>query len=277
MTPLTVVTVLHDSAEHLSRLLDSLERHMPERGRLQVVAVDAGSRDGGPDIAAERGCEVVALNGDPGFGVANNAGVRWARHEVCALLNPDVQLLDDGLLALAAHARRHEALLFPRLLNPDGSVQDTAHPLPGTRREVLRALLPHDLAPHPWRAREARRVGWAIAAALVARTALLRALGPFDPRAHLFYEDLDLCLRAGAPSVLRPDVELLHVGGHSIGPERLELEARRRRRVVGERLGPDALRRDDLAQTLQFLRAAPGSGQARAQLAALRAARRAGG
>lgn len=275
MTPFTVVVVLHESAEHLARLLDSVERHLPPAARPQVVAVDTGSRDGGADLAAERGCAVVALNGNPGFGAANNAGLELARHDVTALLNPDVRLLDAAIVRLVAEARRRDALLVPRLLNADGTVQDSAHPVPGTGAEVARALLPARLAPQPYRAARPRRVGWAIAAALVARTATLRRLGPFDPRAHLFYEDLDLCLRSDVPVELHPEVALLHEGGHSTGAGRLRAEAHRRREVVAARLGAGPLRRDDLAQALTFTRAAlAGSERARAQLRALRVARR---
>ncbi len=272
----TAVVVLHESAEHLARLLDSIDRHLPERP--QLIAVDTGSRDAGADLAAEHGCEVVALDGNPGFGAANNAGLERARSDVVALLNPDVQLLDRGLERLVARARAQDALHVPRLLNLDGSVQDTAHPRPGTAAELARALLPARLAPQHYAATTTRRVGWAIAAALVARTRTLRALGPFDAAAHLFYEDLDLCLRAApaVPTLLHPDVRLLHEGGHSTGPDRLTLEARRRREVVGTRLGTRALALDDAAQALTFARASlTGRRRPREQLRALRVARRA--
>jgi GT2 family glycosyltransferase len=118
-------------------------------------------------------------------------------------------------------------------------------------------------------------VGWAIAAALVARTATLRRLGPFDADAFLFYEDLDLCLRSDVPVELHPEVALLHEGGHSTGPDRLRTEARRRREVVGERLGGRARDLDDLAQAVTFARAAlTGRSRPREQLRALRVARR---
>ncbi len=276
MTAFTVVTVLHDSAEDLDRLLDSLDRQI--HGQAHVIAVDTGSRDGGPEIARERGCELIELPGNPGFGAANNAGVARSRHEVTALLNPDVEVLDRRLRSLVEIARDVDALHFPRLVNDDGTVQDSAHPRPGTRREIVRALLPARLAPQPYRARDPRRVGWAIAAALVARTDTLRALGPFDPGAFLFYEDLDLCLRAPVPSLLHPEVTLLHRGGHSTAKvDRLRLEATRRREVVRARLGPAALRRDDLAQAITFGRSAWLRPRARAQLQALREARRLSG
>jgi len=272
----SVVVVLHGSAVHLRRLLDSVDRHLGQRP--QLIAVDTGSTDGGAELAAARGCEVVVLDGNPGFGAANNAGLERARHDVTALLNPDVQLLDAGLLDLVARARQTDALHVPRLLNLDGTVQDSAHPRPGTPRELARALLPARLAPQDYRTHTPRRVGWAIAAALVARTATLDRLGPFDPRAHLFYEDLDLCLRAApaTPTILHPDVRLLHEGGHSTGPDRLATEARRRREVVEHRLGRNARRLDDAAQALTFARAAlTGANRPREQLRALWVARRA--
>ena len=279
---LSIVTVLHQSAPELPWLLRSIDAHIHPRP--QIVAVDSGSTDAGADLAREAGAEVIVLEGNPGFGAATNAGVQRARHQVTALLNPDCELPDDGLADLAARAATADALLVPRLLDPAGSPQRSAHPLPGRPAALLRAVLPAPVLPQPHLARRTHAVGWAIAACLVARTELLRRLGPFDPDAFLFYEDLDLCLRArqaGIPTVLHPDVRVRHLGGRSteraFGAEPFELQARRRREVIGARLGRAALGIDDAAQALTFgLRAAVGRDRDRnvAALKALRTARR---
>jgi N-acetylglucosaminyl-diphospho-decaprenol L-rhamnosyltransferase len=278
----TIVTVLHDSAPELQRLLPSLREHLPSD--LQLVVVDSGSGDDGPALARAAGAEVIVLDGNQGFGAASNAGVSAAHHAATVLLNPDCELLDSGLSELAGRAARCEALLVPRLIEADGALQRSAHPLPGGPMALVRAVLPTRALPQPHRARRPRRVGWAIAACLAAPTALLRRLGPFDPAAFLFYEDMDLCLRAhaaGIPTVLHPDVVVRHLGGRStaraFGGEAFELQAQRRREVVGARLGARALRIDDGAQALTFgLRAAVGRERRRnvAALRALRAARR---
>src|SRR4051794_31755579 len=162
-------------------MLGSLERHLGAEKRPQVVVVDTDSADDGAALASDRGAEVVRLGSNPGFGAANNAGVARAVHDVCVLLNPDVELLDDSLASLAALAGEREALLVPRLLNADGSVQRSAHPLPGTARALVPALVHPRALPRrarldaePWRADAPREVGWAIAAALAARTSTLR-------------------------------------------------------------------------------------------------------
>jgi GT2 family glycosyltransferase len=181
------------------------------------------------------------------------------------LLNPDCELLVGGLGALVARVRTApRALHAPRLLNADGSVQRSAHPLPGTLGALLAApwhapVLPAALRDRvePFRAARPRTVGWVTGACVAASTAVLRDLGPFDPDVHLFAEDMDLCLRArgaGLPTVLHPDVRVRHSGGHATHREGepYDLLARRRRAVVGALRGPAALRLDDAAQAVTF-------------------------
>ena len=293
MTAFAIVTVIHDSARELRLLLDSVERHLDPRPR--VVVADSGSSDDGAELAREWGAEVVDLGGNRGFGAGSNAGIERVREPVTALVNPDVELLDAGLARLAELALERNALFVPRLLNADGSVQDSAHPVPGTVEGFVPAVLPRPLLPpplrrryEPWRSESPREVGWAIAACVAARTDLLRRLGPFDPDAFLFYEDMELCLTArahGAPTILRPEIRLRHLGGTSteraLGAEALDLHARRRREVMAKQ-GRVPLALDDAAEAATFfLRSVPrrltgrGGEIERARLDALRRARRA--
>ena len=269
---ISVVTVLHDSAGQVGGMIESLASLRD--AELQVICVDSGSSDGGGEIASRLGAEVIGMEGNPGYGAACNAGVAAATGEVCVLLNPDTRLVDRGLLALARVAASERVILAPRLLNSDGTVQRSAHPVPGRLDSVLAAAVPPRLIPgpigrrlEPFRAPRPMEVGWAIGACLVASTGLLREFGPFDPSVFLYGEDMDLCLRAraaGVPVVYRPDVSVIHEGGRSTEralaqPERLEMQARRRREVILEQLGPGALAVDDAAQRLTFrLRSASG-------------------
>jgi GT2 family glycosyltransferase len=233
--------------------------------------VDSGSRDGGAAQADEWGAEVLELPENPGFGAASNAGVEHARHGACVLLNPDCELLDDSPAELAALCLAHpRALHAPRLLDADGGVQRSAHPVPGTVGALACAALHAPLLPpsirdriEPHRAEAPRTVGWAVGACLAGATGTLRALGPFDADVHLFAEDMDLCLRArgaGIPTVLHPHLRIRHTGGHSTrrDGEPYELLARRRRAVVGATRGARAVALDDLAQGITFASRAAG-------------------
>jgi len=288
--PFTVVVVLHGSAAELHVLLRSIDAHLAERP--QLVVVDAGPDDGGAAMAAEEGAEVLERRDNPRFGAACNAGVERASHRACVLLNPDCELLDDSLAALAALCLGHpRALHAPRLLDADGTVQRSAHPVPGTVGALAGAALHPPLLPaplrdrlDPYRAERPRTVGWAVGACLAGATETLRALGPFDPDAHLFAEDMDLCLRAraaGVPTVLHPHLRIRHTGGHATrrDGEPYELLARRRRAVVGATRGARATALDDLAQGLAFATRAAGhallGGDARRPWRQLRALARA--
>lgn len=288
---LAIVTVLHNSEAELATLLASLERHLPEA---QVVVVDSGSTDGGAESARRwQGgpAQVLELGENVGFGRGVNAGLKLVDRPVTVLLNPDSELRDASLLAAAREALRDpERLIAPMVLRPDGSREDNAQHEPGSPALLGHALVPGAVLPHalamraePWRARQPRGVGWAVASCLVARTELLRRLGPFDERTFMYAEDLELGLRAhdsGVDTVFWPAARVIHTGAHSarraFDGEPFELLAERRRKVVRERRGALRQRVDDLLQLATFsdrllLKRLAGrpAGRERSQLAAL--------
>jgi GT2 family glycosyltransferase len=283
---LAVVTVTRNSARVLPALLGTVSRHLPQT---RLVVVDCASADESVALARTAGATVVALEENLGFGRACNRGLDEVREPVTALLNPDVELLDGSLALLTDEAARHDRLLAPLVLSPDGSRQDTVHPRPGSAPDLARSVLPQ-VGPvlAPWRSSRPRRVGWAVGCALVARTATLRALGPFDRRIFMYSEDLDLCLRAdgqGVETWFWPAARVVHHQAHAsateFGGEPFEVVARARHEVVRRRLGPRVGRVDDVAQAVTFgsrivARRLLGrdASRERAQLRALRLARR---
>jgi GT2 family glycosyltransferase len=258
---LALVTVTHNSAVELEALLTSIDRYLPG---VELVVVDSASSDDTVAIARSSArVQTIALDQNVGFGRGCNIGVAAVTQPVTALVNPDVELLDDSLLELAGEAMRSpERLLAPLVLNTDGSRQDTVHPRPTSPPDLGRVLVPAGLAPlplAPWRSDRPRRVGWAVGCAVVARTDTLRRLGPFDERIFLYYEDLDLALRAGEQEIetwFCPSARVLHHRAHSsdkeFGGEPFEMLARARRDVVARRLGRRRAGLDDAAQAATF-------------------------
>jgi N-acetylglucosaminyl-diphospho-decaprenol L-rhamnosyltransferase len=293
---MALVTVTHDSEHDLRRLLASVSRHLPAA---RVVVVDSGSADASAAAAREwpGGAEVIELGENAGFGRGSNAGLGAVREPVTVLLNPDVELVDGSLAKLAAELERPNAaerILAPLVLSPDGSRQDTAHPEPHSAPALASAVVPPAAMPpplrraaQPWRATAPRRAAWAVGCCLAARTETLRRLGPFDERAFMYAEDMELGLRAGEQGIatwFRPEARVVHQRAHSseraFGGEPFELLARRRREVIRERRGPTAARLDDWAQLTTFATrialkrlARRSAERERHQLAALRRAR----
>jgi GT2 family glycosyltransferase/glycosyltransferase involved in cell wall biosynthesis len=264
---LSLVTVTHNSAPELAALLDSVARHLPG---LRVIVVDSASEDGSLELAQRRpGVTAIGLQENVGFGRACNVGLEHVASPAVALVNPDVELLDDSLLALAGEALRADRpprLLAPRVLNGDGSLQDATHPVPGGPAELVASVIPPAALPGragvalaPWRSAAPRRVGWAVGCAIVARTDTLRGLGPFDESIFLYGEDLELGLRArerGVRTWLWPSARVVHHRAHSstvaFGGEPFERLAAARHDVVHRRLGARRAALDDAVQALTF-------------------------
>ncbi len=265
---LTLVTVTHNSERELRALLSSAARHLPG---VPIVVVDSASRDASVETAhGHRGVEVIELGENVGFGRANNRGVAVVRTPVTVLVNPDVELVDDSLLALGAQALRPDRpprLLAPLVLYPDGRRQDTVHPAPCSAADLARSVIPPACAPGalgaalaPWRATAPRRVGWAVGCALAAPTATLRSLGPFDESIFMYSEDLELGLRAaqrGIETWFWPMARVLHHRAHTthraFAGEPFERQARARHDVVKQRLGSRRAALDDTAQAVTFI------------------------
>jgi hypothetical protein len=224
--PYSIVVVTWECAAFLDGLVASMNRHLD--GSEQLVVVDNASTD---DVErAARGWKgeivFVRLETNQGFGAASNVGVGRADHEAVVLLNPDTTLVDSSLPALAAAAVELGAIVGPRVLNPDGSVQPSASGPEVGFWPWVRALLPGAVTPssvlrntEPYRLDRRTRVAWLTGACIAAPRDILRRLGPFDPAIHLYGEDLDLgvrAARAGIPSYFCPDdCRLVHFAGGS--------------------------------------------------------------
>jgi GT2 family glycosyltransferase len=249
------VTVLHDSEPDVRRLMASIDRHLPGA---HLVAVDSGSSDGGADAVREWSghSTVLELGENAGYGRGTNAGVAVVVEDVTVVANPDVELLDSSLARLVEYARRAPRILAPLVIQPDGALEFSAHPEPASGAELVTVAVPPRVQP---RLERPRRIAWAAGCCLVARTDTLRRLGPFDERAFLYGEDMDLGLRAadaGIATWLDPRARVLHRRAHSteraFGGEPFDLLARRRAEVVRERRGPGRARADTAVQALTF-------------------------
>jgi len=197
--------------------------------------VDNASQDGSGAIAQEFAPAVtlVANAANVGFGRAVNQALARARAPFVLVMNPDCRLRPGAVAALEAELRQHPwcALAGPRILNPDGSVQGSARGDPDMltglfgRSAALRRLLPGLPVSKRNVLDEATREGspsvvvdWLSGACVLARREALAAIGGFDERYFLYWEDADLCRRlraAGAHVRYVPSAVAVHRVGHS--------------------------------------------------------------
>jgi N-acetylglucosaminyl-diphospho-decaprenol L-rhamnosyltransferase len=222
----SVIVVTYNALPWLERCLESVAEY-------ETIVVDHGSGDGTLELVRSRFPDVrVVEQENRGMGAGNNAGMRVASGRYFFLLNPDAWAAEGAIERLVAFAEAHPdaAVLAPRLVNPDGTLQRSVRAFPtvwrlATEYLFLRKLAPRSRLLNPLYAgafahNEAREVDWASGAALLVRREAADAVGLFDEQFFMFSEEADWMYRfheAGWRVWFYPAAEVVHVGGASHG------------------------------------------------------------
>lgn len=212
-------------------------RRAGELGESRLVVIDNGPPERHAEIAqalkawpSQAGAlEVIAGQGNVGYGRANNLALNGARSDFHLVMNPDVELEPAALREALRAAREHPevGLIAPAAYGDDGELQYLCKRYPSVWVLFLRgfapALLKHRYARaiHDYEMRDViadrfvPNVPLASGCFMLARTALLARLGGFDPRFFMYFEDYDLSLRLGRESQVAyvPRARIVHHGG----------------------------------------------------------------
>ena len=244
---LSIVIICWNDLKVIKDCLESIYRETA-RIPFEVIVSDNGSTDGSLDVIRERfpQARVVENGANLGFARGNNSGINAAHGEYVLILNPDTLIHDRALEKLVDYADQHpDAGAFGcRVLNPDGSYQNPARPLPTLRGALISALYLRGLAKlsdafesdlyYDWDGRTERTVGFQSGCCVMVRRDLLTRIGGFDERFFYHFEETDLCCRiwkSGSKVLFFPGAEITHLGGQSVGrfPIRFALETYRSR------------------------------------------------
>jgi N-acetylglucosaminyl-diphospho-decaprenol L-rhamnosyltransferase len=227
MAAVSVVVVTYNALPLLERSLESVRGH-------ETIVVDHGSSDGTVDFVRERFPDARVIEQENlGFGAGNNTGMRAAAGDYFLLLNADAWVLGDGIERLVefAEANPDAAVVGPKLLNPDGTLQRSVRGYPSTWRIATEYLFLRKLAPRSRlfnafygagfdheSVREAEFLG---GACLLVRRAAFERVGGFDEDFFMMSEEVDWCYRfrqAGWKVLFYPGADVVHVLTSSANP-----------------------------------------------------------
>lgn len=177
----------------------------------RLFVVDNASTDRSREIAAARGATVIRRHTTRGYGAAANVGVAHCEGPFIALLNPDIRFVEPATVErlLSAFDDPRVAIVAPGLRLPDRSLQDSARTVPTPVELLLRRRMNRSRGA----VRDGGQVPWVTGAFVLIRRAAFDELGGFDERFPLYFEDVDLCVRAwraGWQVVYRPDIVAEH-------------------------------------------------------------------
>jgi GT2 family glycosyltransferase len=233
-TDLTVIIVNYNAGAALAATVASLAHGIAPL-RWDAVIVDNASIDGSADAAhADARVRVVRNAANVGFARGINIGLENSGGRFVLILNPDCELDAGAVPHLVQEIGRWPrcAIAGPRILDPDGALQESARGDPTLltgifgRTGVLSRWLPNlSVVRRNLVAHEAIRTGaasvavdWVSGACMLARRDALDAVGGFDERYFLYWEDADLCRRlraAGWETRYVPGASVRHQVGQS--------------------------------------------------------------
>ncbi len=221
---ISVVVVNWNSGAHLRANLDALFANMP--GAWDVAVIDNQSSDGSEGFTRKRGpnCRLIRNRRNRGFGAAVNQGLSKTRGPLVFIVNPHCLIESGTVESLAKTIGDHDdcAVAGPRVFG-DTRLGPGAF---GRSSLLGRLFPPPGMTSGPLSDEELETAGmtvevdWVSGACMLARRDALRAVGGFDERYFLYWEDADLCCRlrqVGWTVRYVPEARIQHVAG---GPRR---------------------------------------------------------
>lgn len=196
----------------------------------RVVIVDNASHDGSLDnlIYPDLPLRIIPNNTNRGFAAASNQGAAGSEADYLLFLNPDARLLPDTLAKSVAWMNdpehSHVGILGVQMLEDNGHVARCCARFPTTGRFIakmlgLNKLFPRIFPDHfylEWDHCDSRYVDQVIGAYFFVRHSIFKAEGGFDERFFLYFEEVDLslkALRAGWRTYYLATVQCYHSGG----------------------------------------------------------------
>jgi N-acetylglucosaminyl-diphospho-decaprenol L-rhamnosyltransferase len=231
----SVVIVNYNAGAALAATLASLPSGLADL-EWDCVVVDNASQDGSERVAEAAGRRVRLLRqaSNSGFAAGVNAGIAATEAPLVLILNPDCALDAGAVEVLRQELLRSPrcGVVGPRILDPDGALQDSARGDPNLltgifgRTGALSRLLPRlSIVRKNLVAQDALDSGqsstivdWVSGACMLARREALRQIRGFDEGYFLYWEDADLCRRlrtAGWETRYVPAAVVRHQVGQS--------------------------------------------------------------
>jgi len=228
---LTLIIVNYNTTSYL----EALARSIPAACRgleYEVMVIDNHSRDTNETTLRRRypKFRLIFNPSNMGFGFACNQGLRRARGRNLVLVNPDMTLHPDSLRRLSDYLDTHPgvAAVGPHLLDAKGRVQPTCRRIPtlfnilcestGMSRLLPRSRVFGGYRMTYWTHTDEREVEQVMGACLMMKKNVLDAVGLFDERFFMYYEEVDLCKRirnAGYAIVFTPSAQAVHHEGRA--------------------------------------------------------------
>lgn len=131
-----------------------------------------------------------------GFGDNHNTAFKCSRGDIFVVVNPDIRAPKLDLTSLTTLSeQQYVGACAPRVLNPMGTLEDSARRFPTLFRLLNRVLFNHRKADYDLIGSNPITVDWVAGMFVLFPRAAFEAVGGFDTRYFMYMEDADICRR----------------------------------------------------------------------------------
>jgi len=214
MIPITISIVSHQQLKLVSGLLADLSKvGFPLEQCILTLNINEDESHVNNKIAQ---LGQVIRNGEPvGFGGNHNKAVKDGDSEFILILNPDVRISENVFEELLLHFTDPSvAIVAPKICNQFGETEDSARYFPTIISLFMKVLGIGDGGIYKPENKGCYEVDWVGGMFLLVRRSAFEAVGGFDERYFLYYEDVDLCARVkknGWRIIVDPNLKVIHM------------------------------------------------------------------
>jgi len=219
---LSIVFVNYRSVLSLEKALFSIRNSDIRADRMESIVAnnDVSEVEQVRKLSGRFSFEMITLPENRGFGGAANVATTKAKGKIIGFLNPDAELIGGSLETLLAffRTRPEVGIVGGRLVSKSGSPEKWSVGKSITLFRLIRNKSVIFRVREYWESGHSVAVGWVSGGALFIRRNLFKELNGFDERFFLYFEDMDLCIRAGRSGfrvVSYPFLVFQHEGGAS--------------------------------------------------------------
>ncbi len=223
MPRFSIIIVLYNAEEVIERCLKSIIQYSSVHER-EVILVNNSSPDRCTEIAKRVLPECSIINTENrGFSHANNVGAKSAHGEILFFLNADAFFVESILEKVDRSFRADPSIgvIGPRLEYPDGRFQISSGKLPSLAIEFIdkwfyryEEFLSAKIHLANFFYGKERFVEYVTGASLFIHKDVFNAIGGFDEKYFLYFEDKDLCarvLKVGFKCLYNPSIVVGHL------------------------------------------------------------------
>ena len=233
---LSVIIVNYKTPTHLRQCIKSIQKHKP-RLNYEIIVVDNNSQDGTTEMIEDdfifnyknqkiSNIKLIANKHNLGFPKAVNQGLEQSKGKYILLLNPDITILESSLEEMIDYLEKNKdiAVLGPKLINPNGSIQNscfsqfTSPQIVLYRRTLFGKMergkrVVGDFTMKSWDHSKEKDVAWVLGSCMLIRKEAIEKVGLMDKGFFMYMEDVDWCRRfwkSGYKVRYYPKIKMVH-------------------------------------------------------------------